>query len=147
MKICKNGLCPVDNVEKCCAFCDKQATCKDCCGNFDKTNCEDMQEVETNVASFQSKEVALINTITQIEAQKALISKKSDEMRAQLLAAMEQYGVKKFENDVLSVTYVAPTTRTSIDSTKLKKEMPEVAEKYSKTSNVKASIKITVKGD
>ena len=45
----------------------------------------------------------------------------------------------------MTVTYVKPTTRTSIDSTKLKKDMPEVAEKYSKTSNVKSSIRIKLK--
>jgi hypothetical protein len=66
-------------------------------------------------------------------------------MREKLLEAMEQYGVKTFENDMLSVTYVAPTTRTTIDSTKLKKDMPEIAEKYQKVSDIKASIKITVK--
>ena len=45
----------------------------------------------------------------------------------------------------MTVTYVKPTTRTSIDSAKLKKEMPEVVEKYSKTSNVKSSIRIKLK--
>lgn len=145
MKICKNGLCPVDNVEKCCTFCDKKATCKDCCVNCDQTNCEDMQEVENSLTAFQSKEIVLINTISSIEQQKKALEEQSKTMRERLLQAMEQYGVKKFENDVLSVTYVAPTTRTSIDSTRLKKELPEVAEKYSKTSNVKASIKIVVK--
>ena len=67
------------------------------------------------------------------------------EMRVQLMAAMEKYGVKSFENEDVKFTYVAATTRTTIDSTKLKKELPDVAAKYSKTSNVSASVKITVK--
>ena len=58
---------------------------------------------------------------------------------------MEKHGVEKWDNEVMTVTYVKPTTRTSIDSTKLKKDMPEVAEKYSKTSNVKSSIRIKLK--
>jgi len=43
------------------------------------------------------------------------------------------------------ITCVAPTTKTSIDSTKLKKEMPEIAEKYSKTSTVSGYVKITLR--
>ena len=58
---------------------------------------------------------------------------------------MEESGDKKFENERILLTYVEPTTRTSIDSTKLKKDMPEVAEKYAKTTNVKASLRITLK--
>ena len=41
--------------------------------------------------------------------------------------------------------YVAPTTRTTIDSKKLKADHPDIAEAYSKTSNVSASVRITVK--
>lgn len=145
MKICKDGLCPVDNVAKCCIFCEKKAECKDACEYANNTECVNIQEVETELSVFESKEVALINAITNIETQKKALEEQSKTMREKLLQAMEQYGVKKFENDVLSVTYVAPTTKRTIDSTKLKKDMPEIAEKYTKTSNVKASIKITVK--
>ena len=58
---------------------------------------------------------------------------------------MEKHDIKKWDNEVMIVTYVAPTTRTSIDSKKLKEDMPEVVEKYSKTSNVKSSIRIKLK--
>lgn len=152
MKICKSGLCPVENVAKCCIFCDKKAICEDACQFCNNSNCFNIQEIENSLAAFQSKEIALINAISNVETQKKALEEQSKAleeqsktMREKLLQAMEQYGVKKFENDILSVTYVAPTTRTTIDSTKLKKDMPEIAEKYSKTSNVKASIKITVK--
>lgn len=39
-------------------------------------------------------------------------------------------------------TYVSPSTRTTIDSKKLKEEEPALAEKYKKVSNVKASIRL-----
>ena len=66
-------------------------------------------------------------------------------MRKALIAAMEKYGVKSFDTPEIKFVYVAPTKRTSIDSTKLKKELPDVAAKYSKTTPVSASVKITVK--
>ena len=70
---------------------------------------------------------------------------KEKEVRAALEAAMGQFGIKSFENDILKVTYVAPTKKTTIDSKALKKDHPDVYEKYAKTSDVKASVRITVK--
>jgi hypothetical protein len=40
------------------------------------------------------------------------------------------------------LTYVSPTTRSTIDSKKLKEEEPELVKKYTKVSNVKASVRI-----
>ena len=42
----------------------------------------------------------------------------------------------------VKLTYVGPTTRTSIDTKKLKEEEPEIAKKFMKTSEVKASVRI-----
>ena len=42
----------------------------------------------------------------------------------------------------LKLTHVSPSTRTTIDSKKLKEEEPELVKKYSKTSNVKATIRL-----
>ena len=61
--------------------------------------------------------------------------------------AMAQTGAKVFENDFMKITFVEPYERSTIDSARLKKENPEIAEKYSKTNQTKASIKITLKGD
>ena len=47
-------------------------------------------------------------------------------MKEKLIEAMEKHNVKKFENDSVKFVYVEPTTRTSVDSTKLKKEQPEL---------------------
>lgn len=40
------------------------------------------------------------------------------------------------------ITYVSPSVRTSIDSKKLKEEEPELAKKYTKTTNVAATIRL-----
>ena len=67
------------------------------------------------------------------------------EVREGIMEAMEKNGIKQFKNDFVTITYIAPSTRTTIDSALLKKEMPEVATKYSKTSLTKASLRITLK--
>lgn len=65
------------------------------------------------------------------------------EIKQQLLVAMENNGIKKWSNDVFSAIYVAETQRSSIDTKRLKEELPDIAEEYSKTSNVKSSVRVS----
>lgn len=44
--------------------------------------------------------------------------------------------------DGVKVTYVAPSTRTTIDTKKLKEEEPELVKKFTKTSKVSASVRL-----
>ena len=66
-------------------------------------------------------------------------------MKEMLITAMEACHLKSWDNNLIKITYVAPTTRKSIDSTRLKKEKPDIAEEYTKESKVSASVRITVK--
>lgn len=68
-----------------------------------------------------------------------------EQMTSILLEKMESSGIKKYEGDLLSLTYVAPTTRKSIDTNRLKKENPDVYDEYLKESEVSSSIRITIK--
>ena len=115
--------------------------------------CERNGEIYTQSVAVVVNETALAelveveSLIKSIEEQKKVAEAQAVELRAALMQAMEQNGVTSFENENIKVTYVAATTRTAIDSAKLKKELPEIAEKYAKTSNVKASLRITLKED
>ncbi len=40
------------------------------------------------------------------------------------------------------LTYISPSTRSTIDSKKLKEEEPELAKKFTKTSNVRATVRL-----
>lgn len=42
----------------------------------------------------------------------------------------------------VKLTHVSPSTRSTIDSKKLKEEEPAIAEKFTKTTNVSASIRL-----
>ena len=57
------------------------------------------------------------------------------------------HDIKKLESDRLLITYIAPTTRQTIDSARLKKELPDVAKEYAKTSEVKETVRITLRGE
>ena len=82
------------------------------------------------------------------EAAKKEAEANANEIRAQLIAAMEAQGIKSFEtaDKSMLITDVAPSVRQGLDGELLKKEHPELAQKYVKTSTVKASVRITVRG-
>lgn len=127
----------------CCYFCDKKDTCNDVCPDIAKV-CEEQVE-ETDLQVIESTVPDVLKAITDITVQKKKLEEQEKLMKEKLLQAMEEHGVKSFENAKVKFMYVAPTTRTSIDSKKLKADHPDIAEAYSKTSNVSASVRITVK--
>ena len=61
-----------------------------------------------------------------------------------LMKAMEEVGMEHFSINGLSATIRKGSTRTTIDSTRLKAECPEIYETYSKTSEVKPSLVLSV---
>jgi hypothetical protein len=128
----------------CCCYCPDNSICEEACHD-DHTACGEFIQEETELQVMQSAVPEAIRIITDITIQKQKLEEQEKLMRKKLIEAMETYGVKKFENAQIAFTYVAPTTRTSIDSTKLKKKYPAIAEECSKVSNVSASVKITIK--
>ncbi len=142
---CKDGNCEYGHGETCCAVCDDRNTCKHRC-DCDPEQCGLCEQVETtDVVPFQSKAMVIMQKIVDLNIQKKQLEAQDKDVRQQLEKVMGEYGIKQFENDLLKVTYVEPTTRTTIDSTRLKKDLPAVAEKYTKVSQVKGSVRIEVK--
>ena len=63
-----------------------------------------------------------------------------------LLAWMEAHGVLNIKGEGFTVSYVSPTTRKTFDTKKAQADFPALKdEKYYKTSEVKSSVKITLK--
>lgn len=87
----------------------------------------------------------VIAELKAFEVQKAQMDIKEKELKQAILNAMEEHGVKKFENDDIRITYVAPTTRKSVDTARLKEE--GLFDLYSKESTVKASVRLEYKGN
>lgn len=141
---CKQAGCPFE-YEHCCVECDELEHCESSC-NLKPDSCKNSEmNGETSLQVFKNANVEVINAIAQISVAKKQIEEQEKTMKEKLLAAMEAYGVTKFENDAIKITYYAASTTTSIDSAKLKKEQPDIAKEYSKTSSKKSYIKIEVK--
>lgn len=65
------------------------------------------------------------------------------ELRQELLKAMESHRIKEWSNDFFQATYVGETERSSIDTKRLKEELPDIVEEYSKKSKVKPSVRVS----
>lgn len=145
---CKNEGCPKGK-ECCCFFCEEKQTCSSSCDSAlisDPAKCEDaLIEGGSAIELFRSETALALSIIENTEIQKKALDESSKKMRESVKEAMEKYGIKKFSNDVLDVTYVAETTKNTIDSKALKADMPDIAKKYSKVSSVAASVRIKVK--
>lgn len=142
---CENS-CPKGLGNICCYECDQLGTCTDSCSeNNQECGCATFDE-ETALATFKNQSVAVLEKIVAVVNMKKQCEEQEKNLKDQLKQAMEQYGVKKFESDILNITYVAESTATSIDSAKLKKLHPDIAQECSKVSKKSAYIKVEVKG-
>ena len=101
-------------------------------------------QTQSDIAETEAK---IMEQTTALQTKLATLKKIDTEIRGNIKEAMEKYDVKKFENDNLAITYIAPTTRTGLDTGRLKEEQPTLYEEYKKVSPVKSSVRIKVKGD
>ena len=106
---------PVCGKDICCCYCPDNQECVDACHD-DPKECPECVPMETESALevFHTAVPEAIRIITDITIQKQKLEEQEKLMRKKLLEAMETFGVKKFENEHIAFTYVAPTTRTSI---------------------------------
>lgn len=86
----------------------------------------------------------LVEQIVKFEKFKEEMDLKEKEFKQALKDKMEELGIEKFCINGLSAVVRKATTRTSIDSKKLKEELPDIYEEYSKTTDVSSSIVLTI---
>ena len=69
----------------------------------------------------------------------------AERLKTELLIAMQNQDVKKFETDTIIITRVDEYTKTTFDSKQLKLEQPNLYKEYLKEIPVEATVKITLK--
>lgn len=156
MKLCKKFTDAESKCGKnlCCQFCDDFDTCSFKCDVMDK-GCEYMmgesseERSETTQIEAQNAELTkfqpIIDALYTIEKTVSDLKEKQEEYKEQLKVAMEKFQIKSWDAGKLIFSYVAPSTRETIDSTKLKKDHPDIVEAYKKISEVKSSIRVKLK--
>lgn len=101
---------------------------------LDKTQTE-IAKVEQEIAA---QTVSLQKKLTTLKEQ-------DSEVRKAILEAMQKHDVKKFENDNMTITYIAPTKRKGIDSAKLESMHPKIYQQVLKYTDVRPSVRIKIK--
>jgi hypothetical protein len=142
-----NNECPQGKFDGCCHSCPHIEGCTDTCGSEPKTCGEATFDEETGLVTFKEQQLAVLQQIADLVTAKKQIEAQEKELKDKLKEAMEKFSIKKFDSDILKITYIAETTATSIDSAKLKKKYPAIADECSKTSNKSAYIKVEVKDE
>jgi putative phage-type endonuclease len=104
---------------------------------------------EQEYLSIGQNELAIVaKQIEKLELQLANfkeIEKQHKEMKKQLYDLMDEYDIKKWETDNIIITRKLPTTRTSVDTKRLKEECPDIFEAFTKVSKVSGSVVIKLK--
>ena len=95
---------------------------------------EQLQQLQGVLDAIAANE----DTIKKLTKQKDLISEA-------IQAAMEQNGITKWENDTIRISYVAPFTRHTLDTERLKQDKPELVKEYDKAVQIKAAVRIALK--
>lgn len=98
---------------------------------------------ENNISQIASLEQVIKDLDARVKEAKA----KQEELKSALLQEMESRGLKTFENDGVKVTYVAPSKKITLDSKGIKEKYPDIYKEFSKESETKASLRITLKGE
>lgn len=101
-----------------------------------------MELVKVNEGTIVCAE-EVMKKLQAFQIEKARMDLEEKKIKEAILNAMEEHGIKSFENDFMKVTYVAPTTRKSVDTNALKEE--GLYDLYVKESPVKASVKLAWK--
>ena len=68
-----------------------------------------------------------------------------DTIKKALLEEMTKQGIYKFENDNIKITKSDSYTRETIDSKKLKADKPDIYKEYTKTTQIKESLRVSLK--
>lgn len=87
----------------------------------------------------------LISSIKKFQKAKVALNQMESELKENFKEVMEENGIKKWTSPdgSFTVTYVAPTTSTTLDSKKIKEELPEIYSAYSKTSTRAGYVKLS----
>ncbi len=115
--------------------------------------CEYLKEkpdmTEQEFMSVGQNELTIVaQQVEKLELQLASFKKLEEQYKAmkdKLYQLMEEYDVKKWETDRVVITRVLPGKRESFDSTRFKKEHPELAQQYIKVSPTAGSVRIKLK--
>lgn len=91
-------------------------------------------------ATIADAEAALIA----IEAEARRVKARRERLADGLRQLMERSGTKRWTGDRVTITYVAPATRQSLDTKALRADHPDIARAYTRETPTAASVRIKI---
>lgn len=73
------------------------------------------------------------------------LKRQEEEFNAALLKEMEKRGILSFKDENMTIIRLAATQRETFDTKAFKAKFPDIYKKYIKTSDVKPSVRVTLK--
>ena len=102
-----------------------------------------------NELIFNDKYTATMQQYADLETTINELEDTKKKVRAEIQEAMEFYGIRSFENDILKLTLVAPSVSTTIDTSALRINDPDtydsLIEVYPKKTERKQSLRVTIR--
>lgn len=143
MKICSEP-CPEHGVNRCCFLCDERENCPNPCVRDTQEGCEYLKDDIPVIAEKQAE--PMMKELRDLTMQRKALEEKEKALKDKLKVLMEDTHSSAFKNNpFLSVTYVAASVSTGVDSAALKKKYPTVYAECSKQTQKSSYIKVEVK--
>ena len=104
-----------------------------------------MNELITIQSGVISLTPATAEKLVELDTLKKSVDSQYKELKDAILEAMTNSGVYKIENDSISITAIAETTRESFDSKRFRKEYPMMYDEFVNISLVAPSLRVKIK--
>lgn len=106
------------------------------------------ENMENKIVKVENNEIVIsqeiVNKIIEFNKAKKEMEYQEKLLKEGLMKAMNEVGIDKFIINGLSAIIKKGSTRTTVDSKRLKEECPDIYEAYSKTSEVSPSLTLTI---
>lgn len=86
-----------------------------------------------------------MKSIAELKHLEAVVKDAVKKLNEDLKAYMVENGLKKIESEDISISYIEPTTRETLDTKKLKAECPDIYDEYVKFTDVADSLRFKAK--
>ncbi|MBV4429390.1 hypothetical protein [Clostridium tyrobutyricum] len=120
---------------------DTPQKCSDCWN----TALKGIEFKNNSLELFQKKALPTLIKLQKAEEKYKKLNEDRKKLKDKLKEEMNRYNINKWENDEFSITYIAATERSKLDSKEVKEKFPDVFNICSHLSPVAESIRFKVK--
>ncbi|MBV4417143.1 hypothetical protein [Clostridium tyrobutyricum] len=138
--LCPNNLGLTDDTVNC-----DDGDTLEICHNCWNTALKGIEFKNNSLELFQKKALPTLIKLQKAEEKYKKLNEDRKKLKDKLKEEMDRYNINKWENDEFSITYIAATERSKLDTKEIKEKFPDVFNICSHLSPVAESIRFKVK--